>query len=137
MKETRIGQDAVKGTRAGQDDGKVTRQQSLHTFRPSENERDDRRRRRNRESARRARERDRSERETMERAYDANEVRIKHLEVMVDELSSELRRHNTISNFGGRGRAGGGGADGEGDRDDASDDFDVAEDRPKWFGAAF
>lgn len=124
-----------EGMAQDRDNGKVTRQQSLRTFRASESERDDRRRRRNRESARRARDRDRSERETMERAYDANEVRIKHLEVMVDELSSELRRHNTISNFGGRARAGGAARE-RGD-DDGSDDFDVGEDRPKWFGAAF
>lgn len=66
----------------------------------------------------------------MEKAYDANEVRIKHLEDVVDSLSGELRRHNTISTVtspktsSGRGK-------GKGSK------YDSPEDRPSWFGAAF
>lgn len=88
----------------------------------TENERKERKRRQNTESARRARERKRNEMERLEKAYDANELRIKELELMADELSRELRRHNTISSTP-RSRQGGA--------------FDNSEDRPKWFGAAF
>lgn len=117
---------AVDAARSG---AKLARQMSLRHVRPTETDREDRRRRRNRESARRARDRERSERDIMERAYDANEVRIKHLEIMVDELSSELRRRNTISSVRDSPAQGSGKA-----KEEA---FEVPEDRPNWFGAAF
>lgn len=86
----------------------------------SESERKERKRRQNTESARRTRERKRVEMEKMEKVYDANELRIKELELMADELSRELRRHNTISD----------------PRRDGSS-VQNREDRPKWFGAPF
>lgn len=87
-----------------------------------ETERKERKRRQNTESARRARERKRNEMERLERAYDANEVRIKELELMADELSRELKRHNTISGV---------------PKNRHNNDFKNGEDRPKWFGDAF
>lgn len=110
---------------------KVTRKASSWQTRASEAEREDRRRRRNRECARRARERERSEREIMEKAYDANEVRIRQLEMMVHELSGELRKHSTISNGDD------GGPDGDERKRDDSRSFDSSEDRPNWFGKPF
>lgn len=88
----------------------------------ADSERKERKRRQNTESARRARERKRNEMERLERAYDANAVRIKELELMADELSRELRRHNTISSV---------------PKNRHNNDFKNGEDRPKWFGAAF
>lgn len=134
------------------DSSKLTRQSSLRYDNlaqqqtDKEKEKEDRRRKRNRESARRARERERSERELMEHAYDANEVRIKQLEDIVDELSSELRRHNTIStsrpHSGSRSiythgnnnitNVTSNGASHSGDGN-----MNVQDERPSWFGAAF
>lgn len=89
----------------------------------TERERKDRKRRQNTESARRMRELRRKEVEQLERAYDANELRIKELELVAEELSRELRRHNTLSDTPMSGRSG--------------STFDVPEDRPGWFGAPF
>lgn len=102
-------------------DEKLTRKSSSRST-IADSERKERKRRQNTESARRARERKRNEMERLERAYDANEVRIKELELMADELSRELRRHNTISSV---------------PRNRHNNDFKNGEDRPKWFGAAF
>lgn len=94
----------------------------------AERERRDRKRRQNTESARRMRELRRKEVEQLEKAYDANEVRITELELVAEELSRELRRHNTISDTprSGSSRSGSGTAA-----------FEVPEDRPGWFGAPF
>lgn len=50
------------------------------------------RRRQNVESARRSRNRDRSERDMMERKYEENQRRISKLEKAVDDLTKELER---------------------------------------------
>lgn len=107
---------------------KLSRKSSMHTHgnnnnrnkQLSEMEKKERKRRQNTESARRTRERKRAEMERLEKVYDANELRIKELEIMADELSRELRRHNTIS-----------------DPRKDSYAFDNKEERPKWFGAPF
>lgn len=87
-----------------------------------ERERQDRKRKQNTESARRMREQRRKEAEQLEKAYDANEVRIRELELVAEELSRELRRHNTISDTR---------------RSSQSGPFEIPEDRPGWFGAPF
>lgn len=89
----------------------------------SGNERRERKRKQNTESARRMRELRRKETAQLEQAFDANEVRINELEVVADELSRELRRHNTISSVGRTSRGG--------------PAFEVPEERPGWFGAPF
>lgn len=121
-------------SKSGQSDADQSRlsRQTSHKVEPQpELDKEDRRRRRNRESARRARERERSERELREKAYDANEIRIKHLEKIVDELSSELRRHNTISGVqapSGRSSS---------RRQESDSKASGPSDRPSWFGAPF
>lgn len=87
----------------------------------SDKERKERKRRQNTESARRTRERRRAEKERLEMVYDAREVRIKELEIAVDQLSRELRQSNTTSELSKKGK------NGSGDN----------EERPKWFGAPF
>lgn len=134
------------------DTSKLTRQSSLRHDNlaqqqsDKEKEKEDRRRKRNRESARRARERERSERELMEHAYDANEVRIKQLEDIVDELSSELRRHNTIStsrpHSGSRsiyshGNNNISNVTANGTPHGGDGNLNMQDERPSWFGAAF
>lgn len=123
---------------------KLSRQASLRTDKQQADfEKEEKRRRRNRESARRARERERSERQLLERAYDANELRIKHLEMMVDELSSELRRHNTISHFRDSSSSHStSNSKSKSDKRKTSSKADplnsaAASDRPSWFGAPF
>lgn len=86
-------------------------------------ERKERKRKQNTDSARRMRELRRKEADQLERAYDANEVRIKELELVADELSRELRRHSTISSAPRSSRIGSA--------------FEVPEERPGWFGAPF
>lgn len=112
------------------DPSKLRRTESHREEEISAEEKEERRKRRNRENARRTRERRKSERKVWQNVYDANEMRIKELEKMVDELSGELKRHNTISDArpssSGRDR-----------RRQDNDAFEVEEDRPNWFGAAF
>lgn len=118
---------ASKLTRKSTMRPKASTTESSSSSRPtresSEKERRERKRRQNTESARRMRELRRKETEELEQAYDANELRINELELVADELSRELRRHNTISTTGRSGRGG--------------PAFEVPEERPGWFGAPF
>lgn len=95
-----------------------------------EQRRKERKRRMNTENARRLREKQKLELEAMEVAHMKNEERILYLERMVEELSSELRRHNTFANHGERRpmitQAFGGGVP-----------FEDIEERPGWFGTPF
>lgn len=99
----------------------ITPLQSSKTQKLTDKERRERKRRQNTESARRTREKRRVEMERLEMAYDANEMRIKELELMADQLSRELRRHNTISGVSRSGNS-------------QTNDKD---ERPKWFGMPF
>lgn len=112
-------------------------EQSQETRKPSwqvratEVDREDRRRRRNRECARRARERERSERQIMEQAYNANEVRIRELEAIVHELSGEVAQQDDVSNMKELAP--------KTERlvKEEPPTSKLSEDRPKWFGTPF
>lgn len=85
-----------------------------------DSERKRRKRRQNTESARRVRERKRAEIARIEYLYTINERRIKELEVIAENLSTELARKETSTNFRSM-----------------MYDFEENEDRPRWFGAPF
>lgn len=99
----------------------------------SEKEKEADRRRKNKEKSRRVREKEKAEKQRMVKEYEANEIRIKELEIMADELSGELRRMNTAPttySHGSNERAG---------SRPYNNDEHMAKDetRPSWFGSAF
>lgn len=94
-----------------------------HIRHVEENKRD-RRRKQNNESSRRSRERKRLELEALQKARVADQLRITHLQGLVQQLSHELRQHDHQAYsrmFPAVDRAG----------------SEVEEQRPGWFGAAF
>lgn len=99
----------------------------------SDEEREADRRRKNKENSRRMREKQKIEKEKMVKEYEANELRIKQLEIIADELSGELRRMNTAPSghlHGSSSKAGNRKYDNE-------DNPGEKEARPSWFGTAF
>lgn len=99
----------------------LSRQTSYRVGPTTEQEKRDRRRKQNSENSRRSRLRKRLEQEKMEEAYGANEERIRYLEQVADELSSELKRFDTASR----------------EKDRITRAMFSGEDRPSWFGASF
>lgn len=104
-----------------QETSSISRQTSYYSGTASEQEKRDRRRKQNSENSRRSRLRKRLEQEKLEEAYGANEERIRYLEQVADELSSELRRFDTASR----------------EKDRMTRAMFSGEERPSWFGASF
>lgn len=103
------------------DSPSLSRVTSYHAGPTADQEKKDRRRKQNSENSRRSRLRKRLEQEKMEEAYGANEERIRYLEQVADELSSELKRFDTASR----------------EKERITRAMFSGEERPSWFGTSF